>query len=116
MGVITSYPCQFRIYSVRCGNSSNNYCNVVFEVKSDNFSLPLYISFSFTSFDAMNLHLKNLARNYNSYSVDLLFSSYFPANIFLEENFNSPTVFRKLSFRSNLGWPARDSFGMILLE
>lgn len=116
MGMVTPYHCRFRIYSVRCDSSSNNYCNVILEVNSDSFALPLYISFAFKSFDAMNLHLKNLAQNYNSYSIALLFKSYFPANIFIEENFNSAITFSKISFKNTLNWPVRDSFGVFLIE
>lgn len=116
MSNMALYPCQFRVYSIRCGDASPTHCNVVFEIKCEKFTLPMFVSFSFTSFDMMTIHLKNLARTYNICSVDHIFTSYFPATLTLEEHFNAPAVFRKLSFKSNLTWPARDSFGVILLD
>lgn len=116
MANLALFSGRLRIYSVKYGDASITNCNVVFEIKCEKFTLPMFVSFSFTSFDMMIIHLKNLARTYNVCSIDQLFTSYFPATLTLEERFNAPSIFHKLSFKNNLIWPTRNSFGVILLD
>ena len=80
--------------------------DVVFALKkSDTKQICKYVSFTFNSYDLMNVYLKSLAKQLKTHSIDSLFYGEFLVEVKYSENFNSYDTFESMYVNSNVAWP-----------
>lgn len=116
MSILHKYSGQLRLYKVSVGKYLPPLHQAIFELQLSEKTQSIFVVFSFSSFDEMWLHLKNLTRFYGNCSVERLFYDFYPATIGLLENFSFIETFEKLYLPDEKVWPNDKIKGFILYD
>lgn len=95
---------------IKSGENTPTSFEVVFALKDPKKRIARkYVAFVFTSYDRMNVHLKSIARNFQTHSIDSLFHGEFPVKVKYTLGFNSPDIFDSMYVNNqSTPWPSEN--------